>query len=384
MSGDSATYADVLPDVDLVLRATADGFSHVLAVKTAEAAANSKLSNVTFDLGGDVRMRRARDGSLAAVGRDATLASAAAPMMWDSTRTPPASARASVAGQASDSGDPSTPGVPADMARTAPVTTALTSSGDLVLTPDADLLATATFPVFIDPAWSTGKTRWAYSTNNNSNNTDLSVARVGKDPNSGIIYRSLFEFPTTAIKGKFVYDAYVQMKVDHSYSCVNTPNTMLTSKPMTGTPRTPWKTTGWYLGMMAQVSSHANEGNGCGDSPQPDPPINFNTDAVKAAIQGAATAGSASSTFVFSAVDSTIAGESTQDRWKKYLPADAKLITDVDAKPGTPTEFYVNGVRCGTATLGDRHDRGEVLSEDARRRHHPVDQSDVGVAAPGW
>ncbi|XVV10808.1 LamG domain-containing protein [Actinoplanes sp. CA-131856] len=346
VDGDSATYADVLPQVDLVLRATVDGFAHVLVVKTAAAAADSKLAQIQFDLGGDVQIRRGRDGSLAAVGGGMTVAMAAAPMMWDSHQAPPAAARSAQVQQGGAGDDPSTPTAPGNSAHTAPVTTELTAAGDLVLKPDAGLLSSATFPLFIDPPWSTGKSRWSYSTNNNSNNTDLSVARVGRDPDSGIVYRSLFEFPTTFLKGKYVHDAYVHMVVDHSWSCVNTPNTLLTSPPISGVPRTAWKTTGWYLKMLAQVSSHASEGGGCADSPQPDMPVNFNTDTLKGAVQSAANAGSSSVTFVMSAVDSTIAGESTLDRWKKYLPGDAKLITELDSRPQRPTEVYVNGVRC--------------------------------------
>jgi len=156
LAGDSATYANVLPDVDLVVRATRDGFSHVLAVKTAAAATNSRIRQITFDLGGTAQIRRAGDGSLAAVGGGGVVASAAAPMMWDSA-TAVAGAAGKSAADAGASTDPSTASAPADTARTAPVGTALTSAGDLVLQPDAALLANATFPLFIDPAWSTGK-----------------------------------------------------------------------------------------------------------------------------------------------------------------------------------------------------------------------------------
>ncbi|WP_189135375.1 Mu transposase C-terminal domain-containing protein [Wenjunlia tyrosinilytica] len=43
----SATYADVLPDVDLRLTATAEGYQEVLVVKTAQAADNPQLARVT-------------------------------------------------------------------------------------------------------------------------------------------------------------------------------------------------------------------------------------------------------------------------------------------------------------------------------------------------
>ena len=356
LAGDSATYAEVLPDVDLVVRATRDGFSHVLAVKTAAAAADPRIRQITFDLGGTAAVRRTRDGSLAALAGGAVIASAAAPAMWDSAKTSTGVAAKSLAAPATAetgaSADPSTATAPADTARTAVVGTALTSSGDLVLQPDAALLASATFPLYIDPQWSTGKTRWAYSTNNNSSNSDTSRARVGKDPNSSTVYRSYFEFPLSGAKGKYVYDAYVQMKVDHTWSCIDTPNTLFSTNPIGGVPRTAWKSTSWYLKMLGQVSSHANEGTGCDDSPQPDALMNFKAPAVRSVVQAGATAGSASITFVLSAVDSSVSGESTQERWKKYFPDDAKLIADVDAYPGKPTAQYVNGVRCGTGTLG--------------------------------
>ncbi|MBM2623801.1 LamG domain-containing protein [Actinoplanes sp. LDG1-06] len=350
-SADTATYAEVLPGVDLVVRATSDGFAHVLVVKTAEAAKDSRLKQITFNLGGDAVVRKTHGGDVVAVAGGQTVAATSAAAMWDSSQTGAAAAKLAGASGASD-GDVSTPAKPADAAQVADVRVTVDAAGDLVLEPDAGLLADATFPLFIDPVWSTGKSRWAYSTNNNSNNTDTSVARVGRDPNSGIVYRSYFEFPTAPLKDRYIYDAYVQMKVDHSWSCTNTPNTLFTSNPISGTPRSAWKSTGWYLKLMGQVSSHANEGAGCSDSPQPDMTINFNTDAVKNTIQTAATKASPSVTFVLSAVDKDVSGESTQDRWKKYFPGNAKLITEFDNRPGTPTEFYVNGVRCGSNTLG--------------------------------
>ncbi|MFM9662815.1 hypothetical protein, partial [Streptomyces scabiei] len=49
VDGDTATYAEVLPGVDLTVRAEADGFGHLIVVKTPEAAADSRLARL--DLG---------------------------------------------------------------------------------------------------------------------------------------------------------------------------------------------------------------------------------------------------------------------------------------------------------------------------------------------
>ena len=46
ISGDTATYGEVLPGVDLAVRATADGFSELLIVKTRQAASNPALARV--------------------------------------------------------------------------------------------------------------------------------------------------------------------------------------------------------------------------------------------------------------------------------------------------------------------------------------------------
>lgn len=51
LSGDTATYTNVLPDVDLKLTATPlGGWRDVLIVRTAQAAANPSLSTIHFPL----------------------------------------------------------------------------------------------------------------------------------------------------------------------------------------------------------------------------------------------------------------------------------------------------------------------------------------------
>ncbi|MEU7841531.1 LamG domain-containing protein [Micromonospora sp. NPDC049114] len=349
VSGDSATYPEVLPGTDLVLRATRSGFTHVFAVKNAQAAANPALRTLRFDLGGDARVVRGADGRLSAMAGAEVLASAEPAVMWDSNTTPSAVARSMAGGDAE--GGPelarSTAAAPGDVAKTAAVGVEV-AGGDLVLRPDTGLLSTAAaFPVFIDPAWSTGKSRWAYATNNNTNNTDTSVARVGRDPDSGKLYRSYFDFPLTSMKGKHIESAYVQMKLDHSWSCGNTPTYLYHSAGISSTPRTAWAPKLNSLKSTAQ--SHANEGSGCSDSPQPDMTVNFTGSAVTSIIQTHATNKSASITMGFCACSATDgSGESTTDRWKKFWPNSAKLIVDFDSIPGAPNNLQVHGVACPT------------------------------------
>jgi hypothetical protein len=149
VAGDSATYAEVLPGVDMVVRATHSGFTHVLVVKTAKAAANPALRGIRLGVGGDARISGLPDGSLRAVAGDTVLASAAPAAMWDSNRTlssgaiggdGPAGAGADVVL------DPSTAAAAGDAARTARVETDVTATGDLLLTPDVRLLTDADMP----------------------------------------------------------------------------------------------------------------------------------------------------------------------------------------------------------------------------------------------
>lgn len=369
-SADTVTYPNVLPDVDLVVRATDTGFSHVLAVKTAAAAANPKLRAVEFALGGDAQVGPGADGALRAVAGRQLLATAEPAVMWDSrtSRTAPRDRQPA----RSAAGSRSTAAVAGDAASVAKVDVAL-SGRNLVLRPDLKLLQApdAVYPVFIDPLWSVGKPKWAYATNNNSSNTDYTVARVGLNPDTGALWRSFFEFSTTAnnvsLKGKHIESAYVDMKLTHSWSCGNTVSSMYRTSVINATMKATYSKMS-LLAFSDDASGHANEAGGCSDSPQDDMIMKYMSNAVTAQVQSAATANANTITFGFTARDANGAGESTQDRWKKFVPGSAILHVEYDTRPTAPNTLQVAGVVCpatGVLTIGTTTPTFSAMFPDA-------------------
>ncbi|GAA0421049.1 LamG domain-containing protein [Actinoplanes campanulatus] len=360
LSGDSATYREVRPDVDLVVRATHTGFTHVLVVKSAKAATDQLVRELSLEVGGDAEVVRQSDGSLKATAGSAVIAEATPAVMWDSSVP-----RGMTKVQARAFGAASTAAGSGEGARRAPVQTRVSAAGELRLVPDHALLdaADVTYPVFIDPAWSVVRSRWAYATENGCTNTDTSVARVGLTPNaespcSGKKFRSFFEFPTTngkvSLKGKHIESAYVAMNLDHSWSCDSTNTYMYSSSVINATPKASWSLK--LSTLLDTTGGHANEGSGCSDSPQQDMPMNFSGATVTSFVQSAATGNWNNLTVAFCACSSnTGTGEGTQDRWKKFFPAQAKLVVDYDSVPGRPNALRVSGIDCltsGAITIG--------------------------------
>lgn len=90
LAANVATYPNVLPDVDLQLKAEVEGFSQLLVVKTAAAAKHPDLATLKFKLdtvGLDVS-RDATTGLLTAVNPAGEIVfTSPTPVMWDSTTT---------------------------------------------------------------------------------------------------------------------------------------------------------------------------------------------------------------------------------------------------------------------------------------------------------
>ncbi|MFJ4870338.1 FG-GAP-like repeat-containing protein [Streptomyces sp. NPDC088757] len=243
LDGNVATYAEVLPGVDLQLKAEVEGFSQVFVVKTAQAAQNPELARMQFGISADglTVEKDPETGSLTAKDPGGQIVfSSAAPMMWDSTPTQSAPAGASArlgamtatagATQTTDDGSPFDPG---QGAQDAVMPTELTSD-TLTITPDQDLLtgAETTYPVYIDPSWGYGdRQKWSwtrvykrYPGQSFWNAKD--PVRVGYEAQTGgsdRISRSFFQLDISHLKNTEVKEATFRVKNTWSWSCQDRP-----------------------------------------------------------------------------------------------------------------------------------------------------------------
>ena len=147
VAGNTATYPEVMPGVDLQLAVSpAGGVSEVLIVKTAAAASDPGLASISFPFTAQgLTLQANPDSSLTATdAAGAVTYTAPTPLMWDST-TSAATLPAQVAP------DSSAPGISSNQA----AVSATVNSGTIVVTPTSSFLSasTTTFPVYIDPNW---------------------------------------------------------------------------------------------------------------------------------------------------------------------------------------------------------------------------------------
>ncbi|MGW2558357.1 LamG domain-containing protein [Streptomyces sp. NPDC001514] len=269
LDGDTATYPDILPDVDLRLAARPEGFTQLLVVKSAQAARSQKLTQLRLRLGTEgLVTRETAGGGLAAVdkGSGGVVFEAPRPVMWDSSTVAEEQTQGTKAGQtgteagragargtkaAPGAGDAGTTSAPtmspasartsadqaaeptvADSARVEPIGVDIPAGGDeLVLTPDKGLLtgSDTVYPVFIDPQWYSPKaTAWTMASKYWAGSPQW---KFNGDPDAGLGYcgwaycnpydvkRLFYQIPTTKFAGRSILSAEFVVRETHAASC---------------------------------------------------------------------------------------------------------------------------------------------------------------------
>lgn len=371
VAGNTATYTDVLPGVDLAVQATRTGYNHVLRVKTAEAAANPALAKVGYRVSGGLSVRSTADGTLELVdskGKTQPFGSYGS-TMWDSAADPALGGEVLpgiTLGEAAKS-DVSGPG---ELAHVRQVTT-LAEGGTLYVLPDLQLLKNGTLPVFIDPPYEPWKSGWAYAHSNNGNWTPGEHARVGRNPDDGTLFRSFFTLPITGLHGKQVISAAMHINLDHSAACAG--NTAYAYRtPSIGSAdgtRVGWSPALSLL--LASAWGQSNEAGGCG-SDQGDDLLIFGGSTFTSDVQTGATGSWGTYTVgLCMCSNSSGANESGTYQWMKFHHSTAKLVATYNTAPGTPADLSTSGVPCGgTVATYSPVIKGQLVDADGGERWH--------------
>ncbi|WP_125809101.1 LamG domain-containing protein [Actinoplanes sp. ATCC 53533] len=306
VDGSTATYPEVLPGVDLMLRAEADGYAHHLVVKNAKAAKNPALHRIKLGLTTKgVRVSASRSGVLEA--KDAkgrALFRTPPAQMWDAAAKP----------------------------RRAAVGVAV-APGSLTLTPDRALLTgpKTEYPVVVDPDWRTywnvgwtkvfsgaaGSTHWG-----GSNDVDgwAKVGYCGWAGCNGIgTARSYFMFDTGFLSGKQIISAGLNATIVYGPSC-NTRNHQLFMANAGIGGGTSWNNApqGWHVGTAQAASNYS----GCGGNKG----IGFNV------LGNVNTAGI--STYFLKAEN-----EGDAYAWRKYDAYATHVVVNYNTRPNAPYDL---------------------------------------------
>ncbi|MEU3657942.1 FG-GAP-like repeat-containing protein [Streptomyces sp. NPDC032161] len=348
LDGDTATYPEVLPGVDLRMKAAVGGFQQLLVVKSAEAAQNPALKKIKFDLSASgVSVSTDPDGNLRAVNpAGQEVFTAPTPTMWDSsgipTGQPPTAAPKALrlaqapsvdAALAQDLGNlPATPAEDVFEPREGATEKQMPISigdGSLSLTPDAQMMTAkdTVYPIYIDPTVSGARLNWTsvakkYPTTSYWNHTS-NVARVGYESDTGGTWRSMFTMDSKKLHGKQILNSTFRIKNTHSWSCADRAVDLW--RVNTISSATTWSKQPTWVSKAASVNDSKGWGSGC-----PAGNLEFK---IKALAELAAQGKWANVTLGLRA------SETDTYAWKKFDASTAVFSTDYNTPPSTPTNL---------------------------------------------
>lgn len=388
LDGATATYAGVLPDVDLQLTALDSGYTSVLVVKTAEAAKNPALATIRMTVAGEgLDVAPTADGGFVARdGNGSPVFESPAGRMWDSAGDMPAAGPeasgvstqlARTAPVAADAETPETTPVPAAGGEPAPAEGPGTgdaaadlplklSDTALEITPDPALLhgADTVFPLYIDPPtkgialgdWtalaSNGTKYWEFDGDKGVGHCSNYAGYLCA--NTPYTQRMYFEYPLASIHGKKILDATMEVYQLWTFTC--DPHTYdLSRVDKTISSSTTWSTRPAAVDLMGDRSVAYGRGTLCSPS-QPANWVRFSDNVegetnenLTTTLASHAANQSAQITFSLTAHDETDAAA-----WARFRN-DAKLSVTYVSYPGKPTSYGIQqgttGRACNTATL---------------------------------
>ncbi|MGQ5263978.1 LamG-like jellyroll fold domain-containing protein [Micromonospora sp. ZYX-F-536] len=248
LNGDQGVYPNVFPDVDLVVNMAVEGFSHVIVLKTPEAANTPELQGLKLGVTGqNLTIQETPEGGVVALdpATGNPVLEADAPTMWDngtptgdgdatasaptSAKTAPGSPGAESTSDTTTSGetDLETARGPEDNSTVAPMGLDY-SNGSLTLTPDAAMLAdpNTNWPVYLDPVWqATTNSSWAmvdsgYPSEEYWKFDGKRHERIGLCPescNSSKVKRVIYTL-ATPYSGKTILSAEFRVTMQHAWN----------------------------------------------------------------------------------------------------------------------------------------------------------------------
>ncbi len=327
VQGDTATYPEVMPGVDLKLVATKTGMASIYVVKSAEAAKSSGLASLQIAVDG-AELTSPDQGRVAATADDGSSLIAAQPLWWDS----------SGGGTYREPGEEAPP---------APVSHRLAEDqltmdvGSSVAQAETGSAKDLVYPLFVDPDWSTGMSDSWYTDAAYPNASYLTagasdVLRVG----NYAPYRSdmFFEFPLD-LEGSDVLDAVLNTTQVATAACppgwISSHYVTIFTPGYTWNQEQAWKQSGdmWWSGTI-----ESKQGAGCGAGPTP---LGWTmTDEVAAIVDTGAEW-----------VHFGFTGEDGMSR--KHFSRDATLIVEYNNPPDVPTDprMISPAAVCGTAAV---------------------------------
>ncbi|MCX5409836.1 LamG domain protein jellyroll fold domain protein [Streptomyces sp. NBC_00335] len=380
LEGASATYAEVLPGVDLRMTATVEGFREVLVVKTPQAAASPALKEVKFSLKAKgLEVSGSKENGLTAWNSDGQTVFEAPPaLMWDSSgsESAPAQSTAKAASTAMHSVAAVTAAEPSPAAgsgeggespfdgpgqgdQTASLPLAVDATS-LTVVPDAELMAQkdpAAFPLYIDPSVNAdynverlllrndgyAKYGWENADDNMGQGVGECGSWAGYYCGPGYLQRLYFQFTPDNLRGKRVLDATFTITEPWAFQC-EPRNVWLVRTAGKFTKSTTWGNKPAYADLMGDRSVSAGRGSAC-DPNSPAAPIEFNDNPdepdenLTPTVQAWAT-GKSPLTLELRAQN-----EYDTSAWKRFRN-DAALSVDYISNPAAPTGQTIDGTPC--------------------------------------